>query len=496
MRTGPFTRCILCTALLAPFCTATAQLRNANWVLGAQEHIRFLDNVPTFESAPHAGGWACAALSDVSGNLLVYALNEVIYNAADDTIANCPNLPALSSFSQPWLFLPWPGHPSGVLLFRNETSMWAGNVNPGRFGYALIDMDLDGGAGAVVGGFTWLSDSATSKLTAVPHANGEDYWVLTQPFGTDEIAAYRLSADGVDSVPVIAHVGQPLEQTVDGISYGLRDGAMVASYPGDRLALCAFPSSYFGYGLDPCIIEVLRFDAATGSAELVATIPSPMGTTVDGMEFSPDGSKLYFVTTDMPSSSFTIHQYDLSNFDQAAIVASHYEVLNVPFTSVFGDPELQLILAPDGQIYFHNEFSSNWLGVIASPDLPDAACDVIDHFLEFPNPPATGFPNQCRRYQDSELVAGLAPAPRDQLITPWPDPVRDHVHFPLPGAQGTSGMLIVRDGSGRALLSVAVPAHALATSVDVDMSGLPTGDYILCYTNGSSAPIHARVSRL
>src|SRR5690606_21149914 len=80
------------------------------------------------------------------------------------------------------------------------------------------------------------------------HANGSDYWVVlrktysTQP---DSLFAYRLGADGLDTVPVVS--------SLDNSIYSSSEGLVRFNTRGDKVA--------YGGGLH---LRLARFDRQTG----------------------------------------------------------------------------------------------------------------------------------------------------------------------------------------------------------------------------------------
>ena len=92
-----------------------------------------------------------------------------------------------------------------------------------------------------------------------------------------------------------------------------------------------------------------------------------------GIEFSPDGSKLYAASAAMgsvnPGDIGRVFQFDLKSHEPENILASAV-LLNVPdFASYFGS----LQLGPNGKIYVVR-LSQLYLGVIQNPNAAGTAC--------------------------------------------------------------------------------------------------------------------------
>lgn len=463
-------RCALLALLVISCGVAVGQLRNAHWLF-CDNHVSFASGSAVVSTQLHGGHNNAAILSDPVGQLLVYALQDSVHNAMHGPVANVPGSdPYPPAFQQGLLLLPWPGSDHDAAYFYNEYAAYLGP--PGRCGYSRIDLTAGGGQGAFVGDMTWFMDSSTCKLTAVPHANGEDYWVLVQRWGTDEIIAWQLTTNGLEPQPVVSHCGEVYSQWVGANEYPMRDGPLAASYGGDVLAICAEPSP--AEGLDSAIIQVLSFDPATGSAARIASIPPPVGKTVDGLEFSPDGSKLYMITTDAVAGGvYSFHQYDLTTPTEAAIVASHLVLTMADSDYLFGQPELQMVLAPDGRIYFENTLASTWLGVIMAPNELGSACGLVLEYLELPFTGGCGLPNQCRRYHDSELNTSVSDQERDRSPQAWPVPATHHVQLSLASMGCFRGTLHMHNATGA--LVATRPVVEYGSTLSVDLQDLPVG---------------------
>lgn len=460
-------RPVLFTALIALAHIAYGQARNNHWLF-TNNHVSFSEGAPVVTNSIHGGGSYHAALSDPAGELLIYAIGDGVFNNAHEAVANVPPTDHIPALQQGLLLLPWPGLSERIAYFYNEYSS-----QNGRCGYARIDLAANGGQGAFDTGMTWFTDSSTCKMTAVAHANGTDYWVLLHPWGTDQIAAYRLSSTGLDTLPVISHTGHVASQWIGGNEQPMRDGPLVASYAGDKLALCGQPSQV--EGLDSAVIQILSFDPATGSAAPIALLPPPIGNTIDGLEFSPDGSKLYLTADHVNCAPhcYTFFQYDVSLADETSIIASQ-AVVGVGFSNyTFGQLELQMVLAPDGKIYFENTLASNWLGVISAPNAAGNACGFILEYLQMPNTGGYGLPNTCRRYQDSELETVLHEVDRADLSVAWPIPASDRITLDMSEEGSFTGVMRILDSCGSLLREnlMSVGHHY----VTVDLADLPEG---------------------
>src|SRR5207253_11340342 len=127
----------------------------------------------------------------------------------------------------------------------------------------------------------FLISPVSEKLTAVKHSNNRDYWVITHKWDSDGFYAYQVTAAGVSRQPIVSNVGTAHKgKNKEAI------GAMKVSPDGKKIALALWRDSNK--------FEVFDFNASTGK------ISNPISfdhyDEAYGVEFSPDGTKLYGTT--------------------------------------------------------------------------------------------------------------------------------------------------------------------------------------------------------
>ena len=222
-------------------------------------------------------------------------------------------------------------------------------------------------------------------------------------------------------------------------------------------------------------LYIYRFDRNTGEldAPLHKLFPKPEYN--GGLAFSSNSRYLYV------SKFLQILQYDLHADDILAsetVVAEYDGFLDeqgVP-TRFYG-----LQLAPDNKIYGNIPgFNSRYLHVIDQPDLPGAACNVIQHAIYLPAHNFGTLPNLpfYRLYEatvscDSLISSALAPPPAQiqPAIRVWPVPAADVLYFSADAPWDAPLRLILFDALGRPVLErrdlrlmpvAAVPLEELA----------------------------------
>jgi len=327
-----------------------------------------------------------------------------------------------------------------------------------------------------------LNDSAMSVLTAVAHANGMDYWILSHGHSGNTFLAYRLTAQGVDTTPVISQTGPALPMANDTYISLNRLGSLVASYHGTQLALA-------NVSTDSSLVirsDLFQFDASTGVVSFYSSLPIRSRGNY-GMEFSPDGTKLYQMHRAwVPDVGWTVtlRQFDVTSQDVGQIAASAVLVRTELYPPEYHIPGQALHMAsgPDGRIYLIWD-GENSLAVINEPNAPGEACDFVLDQVQLPDTLATALPNQCKRYHDSELPVGVPAVQntREQLAV-WPVPTDGvlHVRTPRPG------QVRIADALGR---TVATQLTGDNSTAYVDLSLSAPGAYAVQWLAPGSPPV-------
>jgi len=266
------------------------------------------------------------------------------------------------------LIVPVPGNPNRYYIFTTDESGYNSGSSSG-LSYSMVDLCLNGGYGDVVEATknTLLFPKASEPLAAVKHANGIDYWLVSRELNYNRFHAYRVTREGLSSTPVITRIGSYL---------GVEDAAaqMKISPDGTKLAQAASIGAF---------VEVFNFDASTGTLSDFVRIPPqfvpPILVPMEpyGLEFSPDGTKLY-VSGDFGQ---LILQYDLSLPTQELIVNSKKYIYtdNERETSVLG-----MQLGPNGKLYAAvNHITGPRLAVINKPNIAGWECDFEPNVMQW-----------------------------------------------------------------------------------------------------------------
>lgn len=320
----------LCKKLLFLFLllsgTTEAQRLNNQWRFGnSGGGIDF--NGPTAVAATGAAlstGEGSASVADpVSGQLLFYTDGVTVWNRNNQVMLNGNGLtggtPVMLSSTTAAMICPRPGNPQQYYIFTIDEQSSNNGLR-----YSLVDMSLAGGLGGIVAGTknVLLLNTNSEKLQIVPHANGNSLWVVAHvPPST--FASFLVNASGVSNAAVFSTLGN---------GHGNGAGHLKINKQFTQLAMANFFEGD---------IELFDFNWATGQVSNFRRWDFiPGGGLVYGIEFSPNGSRLYASNLD------DVVQYDLSSGNIATIAASAVVVANQPFAQ-----PATLQLGPDHRLY-------------------------------------------------------------------------------------------------------------------------------------------------
>lgn len=363
---------IFCFALINN--SAISQNQNSLWCFGDSAGINFSDtaNLATFSTALDTRG-SCVSIADSTGQLLFYANTRATLSGYTTRVWNKMNQlmdGGDTIIGRGWynelIIIPFPGSTSKYYLFTAGVTSFLGLY------YSVIDMNENGGLGKVIQKNVSIHSYETwDGLTAIKHANGRDWWLITKdnrsgsPNGSNVFTKYLITDIG------ITEMLQPSGNFVYGNSC-----TMTFSKSGAKFLFTTLAG----------LIEVFDFDRCSGlfSNPIIVTGVRLSGIILTiGSAFSPNENVIYVSQNDTTSYLF---QYDL----QAPNIDASKDTL-----SIIPSPKVaagSLRLAPDDKVYWscvwNNGVSYNYpyadtmyhtenmnLSVINTPDALGSACN-------------------------------------------------------------------------------------------------------------------------
>ncbi len=307
------------------------------WYFGTNAGMHFTPTGPVADlNGQMYSEEGCSTISDEFGNLLFYSKGDFVWDASHNPMQNSTGLignangTLAGDASMNSFIVPRPEHPNEFYLFTVKSFF-------GGMYYSKIDMNLNGGLGAVVAAEKniELIDSTTEMLTCLRKPNNIDFWVVALRKPGDTAYAFEITASGLNTTPVLSNTGLPLISE-DQLGY------LKGSQQNDKIAM----AMYWGQTVqtNPLQVQMFDFDNTTGQMTYDYGItPSLQDTFNYGIEFSPNGDFLYvqsFILSDL-------RQYDLTSGDPALVSASE-ELVGIGYTGSGGGA---LQLGPDGKIY-------------------------------------------------------------------------------------------------------------------------------------------------
>lgn len=349
-----------------------------NWFFAYNSGISFATGVPVLlNGGAMSTDEGCATISDAAGNLLFYTDGVNVYNKNHLLMPNGTGLLGSPSSTQSGVIIKQPGNSTIYYIFTTPAPE-DGYVNGLR--YSEVDLSLDGGNGEVTNNKNILLQTPTcEKITGVRHANNQDVWLISHDTGSNQFRTFLITSAGINLTPIISNVGEIVID--DPVSFFVA-GQLKAYLGGKKIASATYSSNTF---------ELFDFDNATG---LLSNPVLLSNTSVGayGVEFSPDGSKLYGSiiigsTLGQPLTE-NLYQWDL-----CAGTLSANDIINSRQLIFSGSASSQgmgsLQLAPDGKIYVarYNGLppgdpnNTHFLGVINDPNASGLACNYVDDGL-------------------------------------------------------------------------------------------------------------------
>ena len=318
-----------------------------------------------------------ATISDQSGNFLMSSNGVWIANANNDTMMNGSGLnPSWDVIAYPNgllttygnILLPFPGDSSKYALIHQARFTSDPNSLFGGIHYSKIDINMDGGLGAVIlKNDTLIQDELAFGIAACKHANGRDWWVIAQRDSSDVLYIFLITPNGVENI------------TTQSLGYNQFFWGNVCqatfSQDGTRFIKTNY---YYSGSLHPNFVVISNFDRCSGIFFNTQTLPLTLNSYLWGLALAPSGKYVY------AASSQYIFQIDsdLLTVDTVATYDGYVSGFppNCCATTFFN-----MYLASNGKIYTTSGSSVQHIHEMNFPDSAGVACDVQQHNIALGN---------------------------------------------------------------------------------------------------------------
>jgi len=341
--------CCLFQAVTAFAQPAHQLAANKKWVFGSHAGMDFMPATPAGFPANILTAEGSSSIADGSGQLLMYATLDTIWDRNGAIMPNgdglLPAVPltglgAPSSCDAQSLIVPFLKDAKKYYVFSltsystSTSSALAGNdPAAGRLYYSVVDMGLNSGFGDVVAGQKGIQiDSMLCDRLVAVKGGACNIWVVAMRNDGSAIHAFEITTAGINPNPVVS----PCSNTVGTLDisplFQMNSGGMRASSDNKTLAvslsgvalelvLSPFALNFYGGSF-----QLYDFDNVTGAASNQRTILPPPSTLLSfdqqvyNICFSPDDTKLYL--THGVLVGLGLSQYDITSGVPATIATS------------------------------------------------------------------------------------------------------------------------------------------------------------------------------
>jgi hypothetical protein len=474
----------------------TLKILTASGVLAIVQALIFLLDPPiTFPSGMDGSG-SCVSIADSTGSLLFYAdtragighLSGNIYNSSHQIMQNGDSING-EDWYQEMVIVPY---------LNNLYYLFSMNIVYTSFQgiyYSIIDMNQNGGLGAVIQKNIQLNMVRNADcVTAIKHGNGRDWWVMSKFSKANpnthfnRFYLYLVSPSGI-SAPIIQDML---------VSTDCDNQKLVFNSDGDKFMLSNVLGFFAEYNFDRC-------SGIISNQNII--FPQQSGI-IDRFfwegAYSPDNSKFYVsIALLNPSASDTtwLLQFDMTASNVAASCDTLFYIKHpVEIGAVRLAPDHKIYVTslydsgvPNGYPYpdsARNTYNEN-LGVINFPDSAGPACD-FQPFSFYLGGKRTywGLPNNPN-YSLGPLAGspcdtlGVGIAEQNAIAAPelytFYHPGWQKLFVNAQHLKGKKCLLQIFDMNGREVFSSSTQTQPPYFTQEIDCSTLSSGVYVVSF---------------
>lgn len=443
-----------------------------------QTEFNFFNGAPvlTYKALPMDFNHTHSNISDSNGNMLFYTNGYYIADASNNTMSNgsginpsayTSQLPDGLGIVQANVIIQKPGSSNLYYLFHSTADTFPGYTHSKNLYLSIIDMNLNGGLGAVTTkNQVLLTDSMnTGKIVACKHANGRDWWLLCHKINSNTFFKFLITPSAI------------LGPYTQSIGLNRQFGAGEASFSPDGTRYAHFIGTSSGLAQ----LEIFDFNRCNGNLSNSLSSFLTYYNFQVGLSFSPNSQLLYL------SNILDIYQYDLTSanvLNTKTTVAVYDSFVSVfpGFPQGFATPFCVSQLAPDGKIYITTGNSTIHMHSIDNPDVLGLACNVNQHSVQLQSIAFNTLPNHPNYFLgcDTTLGCGCLTGLEDELTlkisaTATPNPTNNITTFHFP-VQKIKGSLWVYDLLGNMVMEESITQWSQYKQVNFSL--LPSGIYM------------------
>ncbi|MCI4650471.1 hypothetical protein [Phaeodactylibacter sp.] len=230
--------------------------------------------------------------------------------------------------------------------------------------YTIVDMTQSSGNGIVYDKNTVLVDNSSSftplgEITAVKHANGQDWWIICPENQGNYYHKFLLTSEGI-----VEQSGQNIGTSI----FRFTQGQSVFSPDGSKFAYILNDENEG--------IRLFDFDRETGLFSNPHFFPIPDDPGIQaGAAFSPSGRYLY------ASYNFELYQFDLwaPDIEASRVLIDTFDGYADPIPTHFANMQL----GPDCRIYVFCS-SCTTIHIIHNPDEGGTDCNFEQNAIQLP----------------------------------------------------------------------------------------------------------------
>jgi gliding motility-associated-like protein len=336
-------------------CTEPQGQEGAKWFFGSNAGLDFSSSPPQ----PITDGMlnvpeGTSAIANSQGKLLFYSDGIHIFDQdhkqMDCVNGPCDDLKGGKNSTQSVLIVPQPTCKGCEYLFNVFTTS---DINGEKIlTVSTVDMRENKGKGKIISQNKTLQEGTTERIASVKNDRDSTYWVITHDSGTNKFRIFHATTGGLveTSTP---ELGMP--QTENSMAEGYMKFSAPIGEEGERRLAMVIPGPPTNY------IELYNFNDSTGTLTLDKTMDlGPAPPKAYGVEFSPDGNKMFVTFQGEGTTSSYLKQYDLTLPDSLLITGA------VSIDSSSSEKFGALQIASDGKIYMAIQ-DSDHLAVIGEP---------------------------------------------------------------------------------------------------------------------------------